>query len=99
MVKIIVFSFRFLFVLFLVFVLNIGFPPFLGFLGEVYILKIFSGMRFVFYIFVLGVLLSCYYNMYIYWCFSRSFGKKFFVSFAQIDLFIFLFFVLWFGVY
>jgi len=68
-VKILSFSYLFILCLFFLFILNIGFPPFIGFIREILILKSVVGVGIIIYVLVLGVLLSCYYNVYLFWCF------------------------------
>ena len=90
MVKLISFSYLFLLCLFILFILNIGFPPFLGFLSEVLILKSLVINPLILRIIVFRVLLRCYYNIYLYWCFNGFIGMVFKLNFFRIDLFIFL---------
>jgi len=89
-VKILSFSYLFILCLFFLFILNIGFPPFIGFMREILILKSVVGVRIIIYVLVLGVLLSCYYNVYLFWCFNGFIGIVFKINFFIIDLFIFL---------
>ncbi len=89
-VKIISFSYLFLFVLFFIFILNIGFPPFIGFIREVLILKSLITNRLIIWVMILGVLFRCYYNVYLFWCFNGFIGIVFKINFFSIDLFIFL---------
>ena len=89
-IKIISFSYLFLLCLFILCILNIGFPPFIGFIREVLILKSLVLVKLVLFVMVLGVLFSCYYNVYLFWCFNRFIGIVFKINFFSIDLFIFL---------
>lgn len=89
-IKLISFSYLFLLCLFMLCILNIGFPPFIGFIREVLILKSLILVKFVLFVIVLGVLFSCYYNVYLFWCFNRFIGIVFKINFFSIDLFIFL---------
>ena len=89
-VKIISFSTIFLFMLFFLCILNIGFPPFIGFLREVIILKAATLRFFIQCVLITSVLFSCYYNIYIYWCFNRAIGIVFKNNLFNIDLFLFL---------
>lgn len=89
-IKFISFSYLFLLCLFALLILNIGFPPFIGFLREILILKSLVGSIFILLLRVLGVLFRCYYNIYIYWCFNNFIGIIFKLNFFRLDLFIFL---------
>jgi len=92
-IKLISFSYIFLLVLFFLFILNISFPPFIGFLSEILILKSLILNSIVLIIIVLGVLFRCYYNIYLFWCFNNFMGIVFKINFFNIDLFIFILFV------
>jgi len=76
-IKLISFSYIFLLVLFFLFILNISFPPFIGFLSEILILKSLILNSIVLIIIVLGVLFRCYYNIYLFWCFNNFMGIVF----------------------
>jgi NADH:ubiquinone oxidoreductase subunit 4 (subunit M) len=89
-IKNIVFSYLFLLCLFMVLILNMGFPPFLGFLSEILMLKSFILRDLLLVILILGVLFRCYYNIYLFWCFTRATGIIFKLNFFCLDLFIFL---------
>lgn len=89
-VKFISFSYLFLLCLFVLLILNIGFPPFMGFLSEVLILKSLVNSIFILLLIILGVLFRCYYNIYIFWCFNNFIGIVFKLNFFRLDLFIFL---------
>ncbi len=93
-IKLISFSSVFIFCLFFLFILNIGFPPFIGFISEILILKSLINNLLILSVMVLGVLLSCYYNVYLFWCFTGFIGMVFKIRFFSIDLFLFLLFVL-----
>lgn len=93
-IKLISFSYLFLLCLFFLFILNIGFPPFIGFIREVLILKSIVLNPLIIIILILGVLLRCYYNVYLFWCFNNFIGLVFKINFFSIDLFIFILFVL-----
>jgi len=93
-IKIMSFSSVFIFCLFFIFILNIGFPPFIGFLSEVLILKSLINNFLILGVMVLGVLFSCYYNVYLFWCFTGFIGIVFKIRFFSIDLFFFLLFAL-----
>jgi len=93
-VKRLAFSYMFLLVLFLLLILNIGFPPFIGFIREVLIFKVLVNYPIVLYVIILGVLFRCYYNVYLFWCFNGFIGRIFKLSFSRLDLFIFIVFVL-----
>jgi formate hydrogenlyase subunit 3/multisubunit Na+/H+ antiporter MnhD subunit len=89
-IKNIVFSYLFLLCLFMLLILNMGFPPFLGFLSEILMLKSFILRDLLLVILILGVLFRCYYNIYLFWCFTRFTGIIFKLNFFCLDLFIFL---------
>lgn len=89
-IKMISFSYLFLLVLFFLFILNIGFPPFIGFIREVLMLKSVIVNSLIIWILILGVLLSCYYNIYLFWCFNGFIGLVFKLNFFRIDLFLFI---------
>lgn len=92
-VKFISISFLFFFLIFILRIINIRFPPFIGFLREILILKSLVIIKFIIYIFVVGVLFSCYYNIYFFWAFSGSVGYVFKINFYRLDVFIFLLWV------
>jgi len=93
-VKILSMSNLFLLVIFFLFILNIGFPPFIGFIREIFILKSVLLIPVSLSILVLGVLFSCYYNVYLFWCFNNIIGIVFKLNFYSLDLFLFLFIIL-----
>ena len=93
-VKIISFSYLFLLCLFFLCILNIGFPPFIGFLREILMLKSTVLNYLIIYILVIAVLIRCYYNIYLFWCFNSFVGMVFKLNFFRIDLFIFILFSL-----
>jgi len=65
--KLITFSRFFIVLVFLVLILNIGFPPFIGFMSEILMLKsVLIIGNIVLLLRILAVLFSCYYNIYIY---------------------------------
>lgn len=89
-VKILSFSYILLLVLFFLLILNIGFPPFLGFLSEIFILKSLVMWKFSLFIVIIRVLFRCYYNIYLFWCFNNFMGMVFKLNFFSIDIFIFI---------
>ena len=89
-IKLISFSYLFLLCLFMLMILNIGFPPFLGFLSEVLILKALITNFLILWVLVFRVLLRCYYNIYLFWCFNGFMGIVFKLNFFRVDLFMFL---------
>lgn len=93
-VKFISFSYVFILIIFILCILNIGFPPFIGFLREILILKSLIQFNVIIYIFILRVLLSAYYNIYLFWCFNRFIGSVFKINLFSLDLFIILVIVL-----
>lgn len=88
--KFIVFSSIFIYVLFVLFIINIRFPPFIGFLREIFMLKSLVLNFYIIRLIVLGVLFSCYYNIYLFWCFNNRIGWVFKLNFYSLDLFIFI---------
>ena len=93
-IKIISFSYTFVLILFVLIILNIGFPPFIGFLREILILKSLVNNIIILLVIILRVLLRCYYNIYLFWCFNGVIGIVFKINFFNLDLFIFLLLVL-----
>ena len=93
-IKIISFSYTFVLILFVLIILNIGFPPFIGFLREILILKSLVNNIIILLVIILRVLLRCYYNIYLFWCFNGVTGIVFKINFFNLDLFIFLLLVL-----
>lgn len=98
-IKIIVFSYLFILILFILFILNIGFPPFIGFISEILILKSIYMINFIIYIIIMRVLFSCYYNIYLFWCFNGVVGIIYKINFFNLDLFLFILFALWLNLY
>jgi len=92
-VKLIAFSYLFTLFLFFLFILNISFPPFIGFLSEILILKSLILNKLVLGIVIIRILFSCYYNVYLFWCFNNFIGMVFKLNFLRIELFIFLLFI------
>ena len=93
-IKLISFSYLFLLCLFVLLILNIRFPPFIGFLREILILKSLILNPVILWVFIWAVLFSCYYNTYLFWCFNGFIGMVFKVNFFRVDIFIFLLLVL-----
>jgi len=93
-VKLLSFSYIFILCLFILFIINIGFPPFIGFLREILILKSLIRSKLILIIMILSVLFSCYYNIYLLWCFTGFIGMVYKINFYRIDLFIFMLLVL-----
>jgi NADH:ubiquinone oxidoreductase subunit 4 (subunit M) len=89
-IKLMSFSYLFLLCLFFIFILNIGFPPFIGFIREILMLKSVVLNRLMIWVLILGVLFRCYYNVYLFWCFTGFIGMVFKINFFRIDLFMFL---------
>jgi formate hydrogenlyase subunit 3/multisubunit Na+/H+ antiporter MnhD subunit len=98
-VKIISFSYVFILVLFLLCIINMGFPPFIGFLREILILKATVLYNLSVRLLVIGVLFSCYYNIYLFWCFNGFIGIVFKINFFRIDLFLFMLLVRFLNLY
>lgn len=89
-IKIISFSYIFILVLFFLCILNIGFPPFLGFIREILIIKSVVMNILILIILIFSILFSCYYNIYLFWCFNGFIGLVYKINFFNFDLFIFL---------
>lgn len=89
-VKFISFSYLFILFVFAVSILNIGFPPFIGFLSEVLILKSLVQYQLILYIFVIRILLRAYYNIYFFWSFNSFIGFVFKLNLFSLDVFVFL---------
>ena len=87
-IKLISFSYLFLLCLFFLFILNIGFPPFIGFISEILILKSLVINNLIIIIIILGVLFRCYYNVYLFWCFRGFIGIVYKINFFSIDLYL-----------
>lgn len=94
-IKFMSFSFLFFIIIFFLAIINIRFPPFLGFLREVLILKSLILNKIILYIFIFRILFRCYYNIYFFWSFSRRFGVVLKINVYIIDVFIFFIFVFW----
>lgn len=92
-VKFIRFSYIIIFIIFLLRIINISFPPFIGFLREILMLKSVLVYPLIFYILVLRVLFRCYYNIYFFWVFAQIIGYVSKLNFILIDVFIFIFWV------
>lgn len=92
-VKFISVSFVLLIIIFILRIINISFPPFIGFLSEVLMLKSLVNMKIILVIFIIGILFRCYYNVYFFWSFSGFIGVVFKVNFFSLDVFIFLLWV------
>lgn len=84
----------FIMIIFIVIIINIRFPPFIGFLREVLILKRIVQVEWLLYLARIGVLLSCYYNIYLMWAFVNSQGWVIKLMFNQLELYLFLLWVI-----
>jgi len=93
------FSYVFILSLFVLCIINIGFPPFIGFLREVLILKAVIINSVIMFVLVLGVLFRCYYNIYLFWCFNGFMGIVYKINFFRIDLFMFILMVVFLNLY
>ena len=89
-VKFISFSYIFILIIFILCIINIGFPPFIGFLSEILILKSLVQFKLILWIFILRVLFRAYYNIYLFWSFNSVIGHIFKLNLFRLDLFIFL---------
>ena len=93
-VKLISVSFVFFIIIFFLRILNMSFPPFIGFLREILMLKSLININIILVIFIFAVLFRCYYNIYFFWSFSGFMGVLFKVNFFSLDIFVILFWVL-----
>lgn len=89
-VKMISFPYVFLLILFFLLILNIGFPPFIGFLREILILKSLYINKLILTIIIFIVLFRCYYNVYSFWCFNNFIGVVFKDRIYYLDTIIFI---------
>lgn len=89
-VKILSFSRVFLLCLFFLFILNISFPPFIGFIREILILKSLIRNLYVLGVIIIAILFRCYYNVYLFWCFNGFLGIVYKINLFNFDLFLFL---------
>jgi NADH:ubiquinone oxidoreductase subunit 4 (subunit M) len=89
-VKFLSFSPLIVYIIFIVCILNIGFPPFIGFLREILILKRLVTTPLTLTLGLVTVLFSCLYNIYFYVTFLGVGGTNFKVSFAGVETFIFI---------
>ena len=94
-IKFISFSFLFFIIIFFLGIINIRFPPFLGFLREVLMLKSIILNKVILYIFIFRILFRCYYNIYFFWSFSRRFGIIVKINLYRLDVFVFFIFIFW----
>jgi len=92
-IKMISFSYLFLLCLFVLCIMNMGFPPFIGFISEVLIFKSLIMYKIVLYMIRGAILFSCYYNVYLFWCFTNFIGLVFKLNFFSLDVFLFLLFI------
>ena len=89
-VKFVSFSYLFVIVIFILCLINIGFPPFIGFLSEVLILKSLVQFNIILYVFILSILFRAYYNIYLFWSFNSIIGHIFKINLFRVDVFMFL---------
>lgn len=89
-VKIMTFSYLFILLVFLLCIINIRFPPFLGFLREILMLKSLVRNVIILYAIRLRILIRCYYNIYLFWCFNRVMGRIFKLNLYSLDVLIFI---------
>ena len=98
-IKIITFSYLFILILFILCILNIGFPPFMGFIREVLIFKSIYSLSYILSIIIFRILFRCYYNIYLFWCFNGLIGMVYKINFFNLDLFLFIIFAFWLNLY
>lgn len=98
-IKMISFSYIFILILFILIIINISFPPFIGFLSEIIILKSLLINPYILYLIVFVVLFRCYYNIYLFWCFRGFIGIVIKLNFFSLDIFIFLLFIFFLNFY
>lgn len=87
-IKYINISFIFIIIVFFLLILNIRFPPFIGFLREILIFKALVKRKWILRVAILSVLFRCYYNIYLFWSFVSGTGWRFKVYFSNLDVYI-----------
>ena len=90
-IKVICFSYLFVLIVFVLRIINIGFPPFLGFMSEILIFKALIINKVILIVLIFSILFSCYYNIYLFWCFNGVRGIIFKINLFRLDLFVCLF--------
>lgn len=98
-IKFITISYLLILFIFSLCIINIRFPPFIGFIREVLILKSVFLFENVIWVAGLRVLFRCYYNIYLLWAFMGAQGWVYKVYFSQLDVFLFFIWVLFLNFY
>lgn len=98
-VKFMVFSVLCLYIIFLLVILNMSFPPIIGFLREIYILKAIIKWWMILGLISISILLTCFYNIYLFWGFSNIGGIIFKLRVSRVDVWVFLLLSWWFIYY
>lgn len=97
--KYISFSYFFILIVFFIVLINIGFPPFIGFVTEILIFKSIVNLHYYLIIALLTVLFRCYYNIYYFWSFTISQGWVVKFRVRYLDVYLFIFFVIFLNFY
>lgn len=86
-------SFTFFLIIFVVIIINMRFPPFIGFLREIYMLKRIVALSWLLVLATISVLFSCFYNIYLLWVFSGTNGWSSKVFISNLDVYLFIIWV------
>lgn len=87
-------TFIFFLLIFLLIIINIRFPPFIGFLSEILILKRIVQLSGLLRLAVIRVLFSCFYNIYLLWVFSGRIGWAIKLNIRNLDVYLFMVWVI-----
>lgn len=87
-------TFIFFLLIFLLIIINIRFPPFIGFLSEILILKRIVQLSGLLGLAVIRVLFSCFYNIYLLWVFSGRIGWAIKLNIRNLDVYLFMVWVI-----
>lgn len=98
-VKLIRFSYLLILLIFFLLIINIGFPPFMGFLREILIMKRLVLYWLILYIIIFSILFSCYYNIYLFWVFNGRRGLIFKSYLSHLDVWVFMILVFFLNFY
>lgn len=93
-IKLLSISYLFWMIVFILALRNIGFPPFIGFLREILLLKACVRNFLVIIVIILSVLFSCYYNIFLFWVFRGKNGWVVKIMIRNIDVYLFLIWLL-----
>lgn len=87
-------TFIFFLFIFLLIIMNIRFPPFIGFLSEILILKSMVQLSRLLTLAIIRVLFSCFYNIYLLWVFSGRIGWALKLNIRNVDVYLFMIWVI-----